>query len=82
VSGVLGPRGAGQRGAGLRLPPPYLEVAGPYRRFLENAVSIRGPGWMDLVLRSHGPLERFLFGEVGEEAAARRLGDIVMVLRS
>jgi hypothetical protein len=63
-------------------PPPYLEVAGPYRRFLENAVSIRGPGWMDFVLRSHGPLERFLFGEVGEEAAARRLGEIAMVLQS
>ena len=63
-------------------PPPYLGVASPYRKFLENAVSIRGPGWMDYVLRSRGPLERFLFGEVGEEAAARRLGEIVMVLRS
>jgi hypothetical protein len=63
-------------------PPPYLEVAGPHRKFLENAVSIRGPGWMDFVLRSHGPLERFLFGDVGEEAAARRLGEITAVLQS
>jgi hypothetical protein len=37
---------------------------------------------MDFVLRSHGPLERFLFGEVGEEATARRLGEIAMVLQS
>jgi hypothetical protein len=37
---------------------------------------------MDFVLRSHGPLERFLFGEVGEEAAARRLGEITAVLQS
>ena len=33
------------------------------------------PGWMDFVLRSHGPLERFLFGEVGEEAALRDCND-------
>ena len=37
---------------------------------------------MDFVLRSHVPLERFLFGEVEEEVAARRLGEIAMVLQS
>jgi hypothetical protein len=36
---------------------------------------------MDFVLRSHGPLERFLFGEVGEETAARRLEEIAAVLQ-
>ena len=62
-------------------PPPYPDVAGRWRRFIETAMPIRGPGWMNFVVETHDVLEKFLFGEVGEDTAAKRLNRVGKVLR-
>jgi len=41
VSGFWGLVGLDREVPAYAYPPPYLEVASPYRKFLENAVSIR-----------------------------------------
>jgi len=63
-------------------PPPYPDVAGRWRRFIEMATPIRGPGWMNFVVKAHDVLKRYLLGEVGEEVAVEILSRVGEALRS
>lgn len=61
-------------------PAPYPDAAGKWRRFIETAAPIRGPGWMNFVMEAHDVFRRYLFGEVEEGVATRRLSRVSDVL--
>ena len=80
LSGIWGLADLEREVPAYAYPPPYPEVAGAWRRFIETAAPIRGPRWMDFVEESHEVLREYLLGHVGEDVTAKWLSSVEKVL--